>query len=271
MPLLEVDDVVVQFGGVTAVNHACFVAEAGRVTGLIGPNGAGKTTCFNVISGLQKPDPRHGPLRRPQRHPDAGAPPLQAGDGPHLPAPRGLRVADGPRQRAGRRATSTAGLRGAGPALARGDVDGAARAGRHRGVRRRARRLDPHRHRAAARAGPLPGRRPAAAAARRAVLGPRRDRDRRLRRRCSRDLAAEGRGDPDGRARHGPGDGGLRRDPRARLRPGDRLRRPGRRSAPTRRCRRPTSATPTSPRTTPSSTRPAPTSSRSRRRPRCRR
>jgi branched-chain amino acid transport system ATP-binding protein len=54
-PLLVVDDVVVQFGGVTAVDHASFVAEAGRVTGLIGPNGAGKTTCFNVISGLQKP------------------------------------------------------------------------------------------------------------------------------------------------------------------------------------------------------------------------
>ncbi|MGZ4464150.1 MAG: ABC transporter ATP-binding protein [Nocardioides sp.] len=55
MSLLEVDRVVVQFGGVTAVDEACFSAEAGRVTGLIGPNGAGKTTCFNVISGLQKP------------------------------------------------------------------------------------------------------------------------------------------------------------------------------------------------------------------------
>ncbi len=55
MPLLEVDNVVVQFGGVTAVNEACFAVEAGRVTGLIGPNGAGKTTCFNVISGLQRP------------------------------------------------------------------------------------------------------------------------------------------------------------------------------------------------------------------------
>ncbi|MFC7493304.1 MULTISPECIES: ABC transporter ATP-binding protein [unclassified Nocardioides] len=61
MPLLEVEDVVVQFGGVTAVDHASFVAEAGRITGLIGPNGAGKTTCFNVISGLQKPD--HGKVR----------------------------------------------------------------------------------------------------------------------------------------------------------------------------------------------------------------
>lgn len=55
MALLEVDDVVVRFGGVTAVNRASFTAERGRITGLIGPNGAGKTTCFNVITGLQKP------------------------------------------------------------------------------------------------------------------------------------------------------------------------------------------------------------------------
>jgi branched-chain amino acid transport system ATP-binding protein len=55
MSLLRVDDVVVQFGGVTAVNHATFEVERGTVTGLIGPNGAGKTTCFNVITGLQSP------------------------------------------------------------------------------------------------------------------------------------------------------------------------------------------------------------------------
>jgi len=55
MPLLHVDDVVVQFGGVTAVNHADFEVAEGTITGLIGPNGAGKTTCFNVITGLQTP------------------------------------------------------------------------------------------------------------------------------------------------------------------------------------------------------------------------
>jgi len=51
--LLEVKDVTVRFGGVTAVDGATFSAHAGRVTGLIGPNGAGKTTLFNVVSGLQ--------------------------------------------------------------------------------------------------------------------------------------------------------------------------------------------------------------------------
>lgn len=55
MSLLEISDVVVRFGGVTAVNHASIDAATGQVTGLIGPNGAGKTTTFNVISGLQPP------------------------------------------------------------------------------------------------------------------------------------------------------------------------------------------------------------------------
>lgn len=55
MSLLHVDDVVVKFGGVTAVNHANFEVEAGTITGLIGPNGAGKTTTFNVVTGLQVP------------------------------------------------------------------------------------------------------------------------------------------------------------------------------------------------------------------------
>lgn len=55
MALLEIDDVLMQFGGITAVNHASIDVEPGRVAGLIGPNGAGKTTTFNIISGLQEP------------------------------------------------------------------------------------------------------------------------------------------------------------------------------------------------------------------------
>ncbi|MEN3310458.1 MAG: branched-chain amino acid transport system ATP-binding protein, partial [Micromonosporaceae bacterium] len=55
MALLEVLDVTVRFGGVTAVRNATLGAASGSVTGLIGPNGAGKTTLFNVISGLRAP------------------------------------------------------------------------------------------------------------------------------------------------------------------------------------------------------------------------
>jgi branched-chain amino acid transport system ATP-binding protein len=53
--LLEVQDIVVRFGGVTAVAGVSFTVGAGQICGLIGPNGAGKTTLFNVISGIYRP------------------------------------------------------------------------------------------------------------------------------------------------------------------------------------------------------------------------
>jgi ABC-type branched-subunit amino acid transport system ATPase component len=52
---LEVDDLVVQFGGVRALNGVSFGAEPGAIVGLIGANGSGKTTTLDVISGLLKP------------------------------------------------------------------------------------------------------------------------------------------------------------------------------------------------------------------------
>jgi ABC-type branched-subunit amino acid transport system ATPase component len=52
---LRVTDLVVQFGGVTAVDEVSLHAPVGRITGLIGPNGAGKTTTFNACTGLAKP------------------------------------------------------------------------------------------------------------------------------------------------------------------------------------------------------------------------
>ena len=55
MALLETREILMQFGGITAVDGASLSVEAGRVHGLIGPNGAGKTTTFNIISGLQEP------------------------------------------------------------------------------------------------------------------------------------------------------------------------------------------------------------------------
>jgi len=50
--LLEVDDVTIKFGGVTALDGVTFDIKEGEILGLIGPNGAGKTTCFNVMTGV---------------------------------------------------------------------------------------------------------------------------------------------------------------------------------------------------------------------------
>ena len=50
--LLEVDDVTIRFGGVTALDQVSFEIREGEILGLIGPNGAGKTTCFNVMTGV---------------------------------------------------------------------------------------------------------------------------------------------------------------------------------------------------------------------------
>jgi branched-chain amino acid transport system ATP-binding protein len=52
---LEVEDIVVRFGGVTAVAGVSFEVDRHQICGLIGPNGAGKTTLFNCISGIYRP------------------------------------------------------------------------------------------------------------------------------------------------------------------------------------------------------------------------
>ncbi|SFI99770.1 ABC transporter ATP-binding protein [Aerobium aerolatum] len=55
MSLLEIDNVTLRFGGVTAVNQVSFNVEEGEVFALVGPNGAGKSTLFNLISRIYNP------------------------------------------------------------------------------------------------------------------------------------------------------------------------------------------------------------------------
>jgi len=59
--VVEVDDLVRQFGAFTAVDHVSFTIRRGEMFGLLGPNGAGKTTTFRMLCGLLPPT--HGTLR----------------------------------------------------------------------------------------------------------------------------------------------------------------------------------------------------------------
>ena len=54
-PLLKIDGLVKQFGGLTAVNDFNMEIPEGAIYGLIGPNGAGKTTVFNLVTGIIPP------------------------------------------------------------------------------------------------------------------------------------------------------------------------------------------------------------------------
>jgi branched-chain amino acid transport system ATP-binding protein len=72
-PLLEVDKISKNFRGLRALENVEFSVPEGEIFALIGPNGAGKTTCFNVISGVFRPDEgevRLGGERIDGRHPD---------------------------------------------------------------------------------------------------------------------------------------------------------------------------------------------------------
>jgi ABC-type branched-subunit amino acid transport system ATPase component len=53
---LDVEGVVVSYGGLRAVDGVDLTAEPGEIVGLIGPNGSGKTTLLDVVSGLVRPD-----------------------------------------------------------------------------------------------------------------------------------------------------------------------------------------------------------------------
>jgi branched-chain amino acid transport system ATP-binding protein len=54
--LLQVTDLVMRFGGVTAVDGLNMSVHPNEIVSVIGPNGAGKTSAFNCISGFYRPN-----------------------------------------------------------------------------------------------------------------------------------------------------------------------------------------------------------------------
>jgi ABC-type branched-subunit amino acid transport system ATPase component len=55
MPLLELDKLTLDFGGLRALSDVDLNVDQGEIVSVIGPNGAGKTTVFNVITGIYEP------------------------------------------------------------------------------------------------------------------------------------------------------------------------------------------------------------------------
>ena len=54
-PILEVKDLGIDFGGLTAVDSFNIAVGRTEIAGLIGPNGAGKTTIFNMLTKVYEP------------------------------------------------------------------------------------------------------------------------------------------------------------------------------------------------------------------------
>jgi len=53
--ILKAGDILMQFGGLKAINHVSLQVERGTIHGLIGPNGSGKSTMMNVLTGIYQP------------------------------------------------------------------------------------------------------------------------------------------------------------------------------------------------------------------------
>jgi ABC-type branched-subunit amino acid transport system ATPase component len=53
--LLKASGVLMQFGGLKALNNVDLIVKRGTIHGLIGPNGSGKSTMMNVLTGIYQP------------------------------------------------------------------------------------------------------------------------------------------------------------------------------------------------------------------------
>jgi branched-chain amino acid transport system ATP-binding protein len=55
VPLLQVENLEVRYGGIRALRDLSLTLEAGEIVIVTGPNGAGKSTLMNSLAGLVKP------------------------------------------------------------------------------------------------------------------------------------------------------------------------------------------------------------------------
>ncbi|ATD81569.1 MULTISPECIES: ABC transporter ATP-binding protein [Desulfovibrio] len=84
-PVLEVQDLSQDFGGLRALNELSLTVNSGEIVALIGPNGAGKTTFFNCVTGIYTPT--EGKMYLYDRE---GAPKLLNGKKPHVITAMGM-------------------------------------------------------------------------------------------------------------------------------------------------------------------------------------
>lgn len=77
--MLEITNLTVRFGGITALQEVGFHVDPGEMVGLIGPNGAGKTTLFNCLT--RRYQPTTGTIRYQDRDLLTAAPHALAGLG----------------------------------------------------------------------------------------------------------------------------------------------------------------------------------------------
>jgi branched-chain amino acid transport system ATP-binding protein len=68
-PVMEMENITLRFGGVTAIQDISFDILEGEIRAIIGPNGAGKSSMLNVINGFYHPQEGrilyHGEERKP--------------------------------------------------------------------------------------------------------------------------------------------------------------------------------------------------------------
>lgn len=55
-PILEVEELTMHFGSITAADRETVIVYPGEFVGIVGPNGAGKTTFLNLITGYLRPE-----------------------------------------------------------------------------------------------------------------------------------------------------------------------------------------------------------------------